>query len=209
MLARIGLWLAVGMLIAGSALADPALRVSYRQGVPRVEIEGDYRQAHYTVWRSSALEGPYLAITDADLLCLGACFADDYGAVPGATYWYRFDLIQWDGTMVSFGPYRVVIPSDLRRIGAMLSNPVRGPSPVELFLAGAPGAPAVAAEAACFDLQGRRVSTVFRGVLSPGVTRIAWSARTDEGLELGAGTYFLRFQAADGRRSITRFVRLR
>src|SRR5262249_55113581 len=154
----------------------PEFRIAYPNGVPRVEITGDYRQSHYTVWRAAAAEGPYGLVSDDDILCVGPCFADDYSAIGGRTYWYRFDLVTPNAGLVSFGPYRVDISADLARpLTATVSpNPGHGPTQVMLFLAGRPGG-AVLAEAIVFDLEGRRLATLHHGPLSNGPTRLGWS----------------------------------
>ena len=91
----------------------------------------------------------------------------------------------------------------------VLCNPSPGAVVVELFLAGVPGATRTNVEASLFDLQGRRVSTIHRGPLANGLTRVSWSGRGDDGRTLRAGAYFLRFSAADGRVSVARVLRAR
>ena len=208
---------AVFVLIVGAALlfghpavSDPELRLSYPGGIAHVEIGGSYPFSHYRVWRATSA-GDFSPITDADVLCTGSCFADDFGAEPGATYLYRFDLATPQGDLVRFGPYLVTIsPRLVHRIAAQVSpNPSAGAVVVELFLAGVPGATRTNVEASLFDLQGRRVSTIHRGPLANGLTRVSWSGRGDDGRTLRAGAYFLRFSAADGRVSVARVLRAR
>jgi hypothetical protein len=190
-------------------MAAPELRIAYPNGVPRIEITGDYRQSHYTVWRAAAAEGPYGLVSDAEILCVGPCYADDYSAVGGRTYWYRFDLVTPNG-LASFGPYRVDISADLARpLTATVSpNPAHGPTQVTLFLAGRPGG-AVLAEATVFDLEGRRLATLHHGALPSGATRLGWNGRADDGRDLRSGLYLLRVATADGRFTVTRVIRTR
>ncbi|HYM81340.1 MAG TPA: FlgD immunoglobulin-like domain containing protein [Candidatus Limnocylindria bacterium] len=192
--------------LSRAAAGDPEIDVRYYNGVPRVAIEGDYAQTRYTVWRSQQAAGPYAAVSNRDVLCLGSCFFDDYDAAPGASYWYRFDLILADGSLASFGPYPVEISGALARtIGArVMPNPSRGPAVLELVLNSSDQP--VAGEAALFDLQGRRIATMFRGPVSRGTTRVAWNGRRDDGADLAAGSYFLRFTAG-AHQSITRISR--
>jgi photosystem II stability/assembly factor-like uncharacterized protein len=50
-----------------------------------------------------------------------------------------------------------------------------------------------------FDLQGRRVATLARGRLTPGVeSKRTWEGSTDDGRALPAGAYFARLRAGDG-----------
>src|SRR5215831_4419587 len=201
--------LLLGALSGDPLQAAPEFHIAYPNGVPRVEIAGDYRESHYTVWRSASAEGPYGRVSDADVLCFGPCFADDYTAVGGRTYWYRFDLDGPNG-LVSFGPYRVDISADLARpLTVRVSpNPGRGPTQVTLFLAGQPGG-AVLAEATLFDLEGRRLATLQHGALPNGPTRLTWSGRADDGREVRSGLYLLRVATADGRFTVTRVIRTR
>jgi hypothetical protein len=211
LMTRIALLIVALALGTSLALADPGFRMTYPGGVPRVEIDGDWSLSRYSVWRAGALEGPWARVTEGEVLCTGQCFAQDYVARPGDVVWYRFDLLLPDATLESFGPYRVVISPQLARpIGVVVTpNPGHGPARVQLTLAGPPGSPAVEAEAALHDLQGRRVSSIHRGPLSVGSTTVSWNGRGDDGRELSAGVYLLRFTTADARRSITRIVRIR
>jgi FlgD Ig-like domain len=45
-----------------------------------------------------------------------------------------------------------------------------------------------------FDVNGRRVSRVFRGQLAPGTTELAWNGRRDDGTRVPAGVYFYRLE---------------
>jgi hypothetical protein len=202
--------LLLATLAAGSSKATPEFRLRYPNGVPRVEIEGDFTHTRYTVWRAVSAQGPFALVTNGDVLCVGPCFADDYTAAGGRTYWYRFDLTPPEGGPVSYGPYQATISRDLARpLSAIVSpNPGRGPTHVALLLSGAPGA-AVHTDAALFDLQGRRLATLHRGPLATGLHRIPWNGRADDGTELRAGIYLLRAVTADGRQSVTRVVRTR
>ena len=51
-------------------------------------------------------------------------------------------------------------------------------------------------ELGVFDSQGRRVRTVYAGVLPAGSTRLSWDGRTDAGHPAASGVYFLRMAAA-------------
>jgi FlgD Ig-like domain len=195
-------------LLASLAFGEPAVRVSYPDGVPQVELTGDYPMATYNVVRSDSPTGTPERIGGADILCLGSCWAADPDAAPGRTYWYRFDLQLADGSRVVFGPYAVTISATLAaRVQARLEpNPWRGAAHVVLRLGTAGGTP-VAARATLHDIAGRRVRTLASGTLPRGVTSIAWDGRDDRGAILGAGAYFLRLESPLGN-VVTRVVRL-
>ena len=197
-------------LCTAPAGADPRFRLSYPNGVPRAEITGDWSNSYYTVRRASDVAGPFEQLGSADVLCMGPCYLDDYSAVGGRTYYYRFDLVLAQGGVATFGPYPATIaPERMRSVSAaVFPNPGRGPADVTLFVAGRPGA-TLGAEVALFDLGGRRVKTVFHGALNAGQTRVRWDGLDHEGRELRTGLYLLRLATWDGRVSVTRVARTR
>jgi hypothetical protein len=171
------------------ALADPAVEVTYADHVPWIHLEGDWSASRYQVFRSESVAGPWLALTEGEVLCLGSCFAIDPGAEGGRTYQYRFDLVLPDGRFVSFGPYAVAISPLVRAVSIQpVPNPSRSAARFEVFLRGA----SLEVDAALFDAQGRRVRTLHRGALPRGTTQLAWDGRDDDGRALGAGLYFAR-----------------
>lgn len=200
---------AVALFVTATlAFADPRLVVSYRDGIPQVQIEGDYAHSTYTILRASRAEGPFAPITQHDILCLGPCFTEDRTALPGVDYFYRFDLLLGDGSLVSYGPYRVTYSSALLRVAfaRVYPNPASGPATLELFLAGEAAQAGLPVEAALFDTQGRRVRMLYRGTLPRGLTSLPWDGRDAAGRSLGPGLYFLRFTTPLGR-SVTRVLR--
>jgi hypothetical protein len=198
-------------LLAGLALADPGVTVRYAEsGVAIVQLEGSYAGSRYTVYRAGAMDQAFDPVTDGEVVCTGDCFAVDAGAQPGRTYWYRFDLSLAGGGFASFGPYPVTMPGNsARSFGVRVSpNPGRGPTRVELSLAGAPGDPALEAEATLHDVQGRRLATLHRGALARGLTMLDWDGRAGDGRELAPGIYYLRLRSGASA-AIARVVRIR
>jgi hypothetical protein len=197
-------------IAAGAALADPRLIVDYRDGVPIVQIEGDYAHTTYTVHRAGGADPDFAPITRHDVLCLGACFVEDVTAVADVEYQYRFDLLPPGGAPVSYGPYRVTHPRALLRPARarVFPNPGSGPATIELSLAGGAALTGLPASAALFDAQGRRMLEVYSGTLPRGTTSFAWDGRDAAGRPLGPGLYFLRFATPAGS-SVTRVLRTR
>lgn len=197
-------------LSASLAFAEPDFSVRFVDGVPRVEISGDYAYSTYTVLRATAEIGPYVAVTEQGVLCLGACFAEDRSALADVGYYYRFDVLEPGGQLRSYGPYFVRFPgSQLRTVHSRVyPNPGLGPSTVEFYLAGEAAEAGLEARAALFDLQGRRVRELYRGTLPRGLTALAWDGRDDSGRRLRSGLYFLRFETPLGA-SVTRVIRSR
>jgi flagellar hook capping protein FlgD len=186
-------------LLASLAVAEPELIVTYRSGVPLVQLSGYYPGSSYTVYRAAAGEAEFRPITESGVLCTGECLLLDYDARPGQAYFYRFDLVI-QGRFESFGPYAVTISRELARpLSAVVSpNPGQGAARVLLTLPGAPGDPPVAIEAALFDLEGRALRTLHRGMLARGTTTLEWDGRDAQGRVLAPGLYFLRLRSASG-----------
>lgn len=198
-------------LSAVLALAEPQFVIRYPGGVPQVSITGDYSGSTYTVWRQPASGGEPVRITDNNILCLGSCYAEDRAAVPGASYLYLFEVTRFAGAgaaPVSFGPYLATIsPALARPVGVFVyPNPGRGPTGVQLHLAGAPGDREVTGEAAVYDLAGRRVRVIHQGAVARGLTTLSWDGRDERGVPLRAGVYLVRFAAA-GSTAVARIIR--
>lgn len=202
--------LLMAALLTRLALADPAVSVRYETGAAIIQLEGDYANQWYAASRGDSPQGPWMPLTEASVLCLGACSVTDDGAVAGRTYWYRFELQRADGSFVSYGPYPVTIsPEIARRVAVRVDpQPVRGPARIEISLAGRPGEAPVEVRALLFDLQGRRVGEVHHGALPRGRTSLVWNGAGDRGRDLPAGVYLLRVESPLGSATV-RLVRAR
>jgi hypothetical protein len=55
----------------------------------------------------------------------------------------------------------------------------------------------VSAEVAVFDLNGRRVTTIFRGQLPGGTSQLKWDGRRGDGSWAASGIYFYRLTLPD------------
>ena len=208
---RLLLALAALTLSATLALAEPRFIISYPGGVPQVSITGDYSGSTYTVWRQPASRGEPVRITDNTILCMGSCYAEDRSAVAGDSYLYRFDVTmptEGGAKTVLFGPYLATIsPALARPVGVFVyPNPGRGPTGVQLHVAGAPGDREVSGEAALYDLAGRRLRVIHQGAIARGLTTLSWDGRDQRGAELAPGVYLLRFKTAAGA-AVARVVR--
>jgi hypothetical protein len=197
---------------ASLALAEPEFILRYPSGVPQVSITGDYGGSSYTVWRQPASGGEPVRITDRSILCMGSCYADDRSAAPGESYLYVFEVLNpggVPGATARFGPYPATIsPALARAVGVhVYPNPGRGPTGIQLYLAGAATDRPLDGEAALYDLAGRRVRTLHRGPLARGLTTVNWDGRDDRGESVPAGVFLLRFGAGT-HAAIARIVRL-
>ena len=194
-------------LATAPAFADPGITVKYLEGLLRVTLDGSYAGTYYQVWRSGERVGQYSSLLSQFTLCTGDCFLTDQEAIPGKTYYYRFDLDAPSG-IVSYGPYAVTVPDT--PIGARVwPNPSNGKVRIQLSVPGSSRRDApLQAEAKLIDLQGRTVRLLYSGTLVRGVTSVTWDGRGDAGQQLGAGIYLLRLTTPLGA-SATRIVRFR
>jgi hypothetical protein len=115
--------------------------------------------------------------------------------------------LRWGFPGVSVGPP----PAAALGLAMLGPNPLSscdGGSAIRFALgAGAPAS--AAARLDVFDAQGRRVRGLFSGVIARGEYRtVEWNGRDDDGHSVGAGLYFVAFEAA-GHRSAARVVWLR
>lgn len=196
------------MLAVASASADPRILVDYRNDVLRVTLDGSFAGSTYRVWRANAPQNQFAQLSDQAALCTGDCFVTDLTAVPGTTYLYRFDLDTPTGAAVTYGPYTVTVPN-APLAARVFPNPFHAGARVDLVLPGSSRLDSpVRAEARVIDLQGRTVRTLYSGLLSRGITSIAWDGHADSGRRLDAGIYFLRVATPLGH-STVRIVRTR
>lgn len=194
-------------LVTRLALADPGVRVTYPQGITRVELDGSWQNCRYGVTRSEIATDFGIPMYQSDVLCIGSCFVDDRTAVAGQTYYYRFLLQLPDGSRVTFGPYGVLAsPNPAARLSARaFPNPGNRAAQIELSVPGYGGP--VRAQARIFDAAGRSVRLIHGGTLPRGITRVAWDGRGDNGRALDPGLYFLRLETDLGA-TVTRLQRL-
>lgn len=190
------------------ALADPGVVVRYEDEQLRVTLEGSYTGSFYRAWRATSADAPFDYLSSQLTLCTGDCFLTDDRAVPGQTYYYRFDLQAANGATVSYGPYVVTVPAVPVAVRAT-PNPSRALARISFTLPGSTRADAaVPAEAILVDLNGRKVRTLHAGMLARGTTSVEWDGRDETGRLLGAGIYFVRLTTPLGA-STTRLVRFR
>jgi hypothetical protein len=206
---RLALIALATVLAVRLAAADPAFRVTPLETGVRVEIEGSYSGALYSVSRATDPLGDYQRLSGSgDVLCIGACYAYDSAVLPGNTYWYRFDLRTADGMSVSFGPYSTTIPTPPPIAIKVTPNPGSGPVRIDLQLTRA-ALSSSETELALFDLTGRRVATIDRQTMGTGVRTVTWNGRLDDGRVAPAGLYLLRFSSGDGHAMTVRLARIR
>jgi hypothetical protein len=202
--------LLAGVLAAGPAVAgDLRIRSDLVNGAARILLEGSHRGARYSVERSA---GPQLAgvvVGERGALCTGDCYVIDPDALPGSTWWYRFDVTGADGVLRTWGPQAVVIggreavglaaspsPNPLRdrgtvRVTAAIAAGQRAGSPANAM--GLPG------EVTLVDMGGRVLRTLWRGKLDRLTFDVPFAARDSRGNALPPGLYFIVLAAGEHR----------
>jgi len=63
-------------------------------------------------------------------------------------------------------------------------------------------------EVSVYDMAGRRVRSLASGTQSPGRYTVQWDGRSDAGVQMAPGAYFLRARVADAQQ-VTRVVYLK
>src|SRR5207253_7238460 len=105
-----------------------------------------------------------------------------------------------DPSGIAFSPAgaTTVLPAELRHptvlaLTGIAPNPSRGAFRLDFELASHG-----LAKLEIFDLEGRRVRTLFAAMADPGAASVEWDGRGAGGHALSAGTYFARLSSGGG-----------
>jgi len=219
-LTRPVLFLAVALAActAPAHAEGPEISSDLLNGAARITLEGSYAGARYTVERAGGPLAPGVVVGARDALCTGDCFVMDLGALPGATYWYRFDVTGPDGALRTYGPQAVTIGGRAANglSAAPSPNPVRDRATVRItaglavgMRAGDPGsAIGLPAEVTLVDLNGRTLRSLWSGRLDRLTFDVPFSARDARGNLLPPGLYLIVLRAGQ-HRTISRLAVVR
>jgi hypothetical protein len=139
-----------------------------------------------TLQRAKAEEGPWAAIRTEVGNANGVTTALDTNAEAGRTYFYRLQVTDRSGNVVSLG--RV---SAQRMIGSLvLAAPAPNPMAKQSLILFRIGRPQFV-RLAVTDVTGRKIRTLREGMMSPGEYSQTWSGETDHAGRVSAGVYFL------------------
>ena len=186
------------MVVATLALAQPGVRATLEPGGARVVLDGQWANAYYSVTRGERPDLQDVALTGGYTLCTGECSAFDPGALEGATYYYRFDVVTPGGDRLRLGPFAVSIGRPVAGFSVRaLPNPMRagGIVRVTAATAGASRPTLLRGEVALYDVRGRLVRRLFRGTLDRLTFDVAWDGRDEVGRLEPPGIYFLALRA--------------
>ena len=119
----------------------------------------------------------------------------DSSVVPGSRYWYRLRVRNQDGSEETLRAIDILVPRSRGR-AASLDPPAElapgGPIEIRFRIAGA----RIPIQLDIFDVRGRRLRALDQSLREPGEHSVRWNRRSDAGLRVPRGTYFLRLEAA-------------
>jgi len=49
-----------------------------------------------------------------------------------------------------------------------------------------------------YDIQGKRIKSLFNGSKSPGLNTVSWDGKTENGIDAASGIYFYRLKTDNG-----------
>lgn len=151
----------------------------------------------FDVERAPAAGGPWLKLNPAPLDPAARTYRDN--PAPG-TWFYRVSGLR-AGSPATIGPFRVEITGKGQFALKLLSpvpNPFRETSTLSFVI---PGSHASAAKFGIFDVNGRRVASLYDGFVQPGRHDLAWDGTTSSGARARTGLYFARLESAYGVRT--------
>ena len=145
------------------------------------------------VQRADEAEGPYTNRTTQALVPSRSMSFEDNAVETGRTYWYRLELESHDGSLVIAGPVQALVggASSLRTALAIPIVSRDGPIEIGFSL----GATAGAARLDIYDVAGRLVKSLGRGMTGPGQYVLTWDRRSEAGARASRGVYVIRLRA--------------
>ncbi|MDZ4806419.1 MAG: FlgD immunoglobulin-like domain containing protein [Candidatus Eisenbacteria bacterium] len=134
----------------------------------------------------------------------GYCRFIDRQARLDVEYDYRIRVVSRGGESEVFGPFPVrwSAPPRVPIMGPMVPNPFAGSVRTTIQLP-----EAMTLEISVFDVLGRRVRSILKGLVEVGEHEVTWDGNDDSGAGVAPGNYFVRMTTGGG--VVTRKVTLR
>lgn len=176
----------------GGTIEDGKVHLTWRIDPTDVEEAGIET---FGVWQSTSHTGDYQKANAEPILATAGQGSYDFiGDAPAGSdsVWYRLTAENTVGSTLMLGETGFGIPALVDDL-AGYPNPIADRYTISLSLVHRG-----TGEVAIFDLNGRRVRTVHHGSLEPGVTRLVWDGRDDEGHSLPNGVYLLKVRTERG-----------
>ena len=144
--------------------------------------------ATIAIERAPSAEGPWGGLALEPSFEGSSTVVFDRTVEAGRTYYYRLAVTTHDGVRGVFGPLAATAGQPITEfaLSGITPNPTRGRAVIEYAV---PRASEV--RVAMYDLQGREVAVLARGVHAPGIYQATWSGGIDGG-DAHAGVYFVR-----------------
>jgi hypothetical protein len=146
------------------------------------------------VERADAARGSYTRRTRAQLAPEAWMDYVDAPVETDKSYWYRLVLTYTSGTVGLVGPIRVDVPGTVHSTTTLLAPfvpPGGGDVEVRYRIGDAP----VPVDLHVYDVRGRLLKTLDRGVRGPGEYVQLWDRRDATGTRLARGVYLVRLSA--------------
>jgi hypothetical protein len=118
----------------------------------------------------------------------------DRGAAPDRVYWYRLVMLEGSQLAVLELPTRVGALAE-SRFGMLTAGPSPGRGTLRIGFTLGHDAPI---EIEVFDVQGRVVASVAKGIWPAGRHEVEWSGQDRSGMPASAGWYLLRYRYPGG-----------
>lgn len=159
----------------------------------------------FDVWQSLSATGDYHQLNAEPIAATVGkedyAFAADFPLSPDTLY-YRLTGLNTIGSTFILGQTKVAAEKVMDAVEGY-PNPVVSQYAVVLSLARAGFA-----DVQIYDLTGRRVRNLHRGLLGAGTTRLAWDGRDDRGQALPNGAYLLKVRTQYGPEFVARKIAL-
>jgi hypothetical protein len=156
------------------------------------DVRDAFEVTGYNVYRSRD-GGPMEIVNTRGLLPPDSREYVDQTVEPGREYTYRIGAVEPGGEIVSMpqkGSVRVVST----RLDQNTPNPFNPTTSITFVVPTARDA-----RVTIYDVEGRRVKTLFNGRASGGVNNLTWDATNDNGEKVGSGVYYYMLVAGNHR----------
>ncbi|MFH1679204.1 MAG: FlgD immunoglobulin-like domain containing protein [Candidatus Eisenbacteria bacterium] len=174
-------------------------------------VEGEVGAAPYVVHRFEGEgNGEGVDVAGGTLGGPGYYFSEDRSLpAEGERQRVRYFLtLEVPGGPLRFGPVAVLLPDRFRVLSLVAEGPNPAAGPVHFSLEVPLGAGRAEVAFSVYDCRGRRVREIEAGLARPGRVPLVWDRKNDEGREVAAGVYFLRFRVGETYRATKKVVLL-
>ncbi len=183
------------------------------------QTESEVENLGFELWKKSQKDSLYHLVashlTNEHLKGLGTSgfgkryFYSDYSVQTGETYHYKLVDVSFSGKKFEHNKLRVdFVPEQMIKISGMqlpetvqlmqnYPNPFNHSTRINFSLPATADGLAKSIRIEIFDMQGKRIKTVYEGTLVDGMYSTVWDGRNTFGQTVASGTYIYRMQVND------------